>query len=218
ERLTVNVEVPEGAYDPLLGFTYAQVAREGLGYQKSQNGGTGIPAAGPFPSPYHRFASKLPSQAREETFFDGIDTSLQGIASLARGGDAGFLAVALRSIGADIDKAMAQFDARHPEAIAGLLADGSKQTAKLIAGVERSNLSADSKYDILHELNVKQRQFNDALVQALGVSLRATVAPDKPVDPLYAMFLGEPDTFRAATPGQTFRVQVQAIAQSPDAK
>lgn len=218
ERLTVNVEVPEGAYDPLLGFTYAQVAREGLGYQKSQNGGTGIPAAGPFPSPYHRFASKLPSQAREETFFDGIDTSLQGIASLARGGDAGFLAVALRSIGADIDKAMAQFDARHPEAIAGLLADGSKQTAKLIAGVEGSNLSADSKYDILHELNVKQRQFNDALVQATGVSLRATVAPDKPVDPLYAMFLGEPDTFRAAIPGQTFRVQVQAIAQSPDAK
>src|SRR3954470_22545088 len=35
----VNVQIPEGTHDPLLGVSYMQLAREGLGYQKSQNGG-----------------------------------------------------------------------------------------------------------------------------------------------------------------------------------
>src|SRR4051812_8376750 len=43
--LAVNVEIPEGGYDPMLGASYLQIAREGLGYQKSQNGGPNIPKA-----------------------------------------------------------------------------------------------------------------------------------------------------------------------------
>ena len=43
--LTHSVEVPEGEYDPMLGYTYLQVSRLGLGHQKSQNGGTGLPPA-----------------------------------------------------------------------------------------------------------------------------------------------------------------------------
>lgn len=211
ERLAVNVEVPEGTYDPLLGFTYAQLAREGLGYQKSQNGGTGIPAAGPRSSPYHRFASKVASSGKEESFFDGIDTSLEGIASL--GGGARFLRDGLRAINADVEQAIERFDARRPEEIAGLLAEGAKKTARLIGQVNASALSADQKYDVLFELNEKKRQFNHALVRALGVSLRATVRPEQPVNPLMEMFQGAPDTFRAAIPGQTFGVHVSALAQ-----
>src|SRR5438270_3915986 len=37
--LAVHVEVPQGAYDPVLGASYVQISREGLGHQKSQNGG-----------------------------------------------------------------------------------------------------------------------------------------------------------------------------------
>src|SRR5579884_2015995 len=37
-----NVVIPEGTYAPLLGGTYAQIAREGLGFQKSQNGGVAV--------------------------------------------------------------------------------------------------------------------------------------------------------------------------------
>ncbi|HXE13423.1 MAG TPA: PIG-L family deacetylase, partial [Bryobacteraceae bacterium] len=79
---TTNVEVPEGDYDPLLGMSYVQLSREGLGYQKSQNGGGSIPNAGQFPSAYHRFASNVPAQEKEASFFDGIDISLAGIATL----------------------------------------------------------------------------------------------------------------------------------------
>src|SRR5579864_5225718 len=38
--LSASVEIPEGEYNPFLGLTYVQVARVGLGHQKSQSGGT----------------------------------------------------------------------------------------------------------------------------------------------------------------------------------
>src|SRR5450755_3132533 len=73
DTLAANVEIPEGTYDPLLGGSYVQIAREGLGYQKSQNGGGAIPRAGQVMSAYHRFASAVPAADKEQSFFDGID-------------------------------------------------------------------------------------------------------------------------------------------------
>ena len=67
----------------MLGASYQQISREGLGYQKSQNGGSSIPNAGQMLSAYHRFGSVVPAQEKEKSFFDGIDTSLVGIAALA---------------------------------------------------------------------------------------------------------------------------------------
>src|SRR5580700_4206769 len=94
--LAVNLEIPEGSYDPAFGLNYAQVSREGLGHQKSQNGGTGIPAAGPMMSAYHRFDSRIAAADQEQSFFDGIDTSLAGIASLANQGETAFLVDGLK--------------------------------------------------------------------------------------------------------------------------
>src|SRR6201986_4378088 len=82
---STTVEIPEGANDPVLGTAFIQLAREGLGQQKSQNGGTGVPLPGEFKAPYHRYGSRVPSPAMEHSFFDGINISLLGIASLASG-------------------------------------------------------------------------------------------------------------------------------------
>ena len=80
-----TVTISEGAYDPVLGNSYIQLAREGLGQQKSQNGGTGLPLSGAFDVPYHRYGSRVPTSNTEHSFFDGIDISIAGIASLASG-------------------------------------------------------------------------------------------------------------------------------------
>src|SRR5712691_7319241 len=98
QPLSIHVEVPAGDYDPLLGASYAQLAREGLGFQKSQNGGPSAPQAGRQSSAYHRFESRVTSGEKEQTFFDGIDVSLAGIASLAGAEDAAFLKQSLASI------------------------------------------------------------------------------------------------------------------------
>ena len=65
---------------------------------------------------------------------------------------------------------MAVYKIAAPEKTAPLLRDGLKATDALIAKVEASGLTAQEKYDLLHELRVKRVQFNDALVQALGIS------------------------------------------------
>jgi len=213
-QLSTNVEIPEGDYDPLLGVSYLQLSREGLGFQKSQNGGGSMPRAGPFLSAYHRFGSAVTVPEKESSFFDGIDTSLLGIASLAQGGDAGFLKEGLRRINTSVEEAMQAFSAVHPEATAPALANGLKETIALLAQLNQSSLTEDSKYNIRHELEIKRAQFNNALSEALGLSLRATVAHPKPQNPLFALFMGDAETFRMAIPGQKFAVNVQVVNQS----
>ena len=198
----------------MLGESYVQISREGLGYQKSQNGGPNIPKAGQVASAYHRYASSVEVPEKEKDFFDGIDTSLVGLASLAKGGDAAFLTAGLRKINAAVEEATARFSGAAPEKCAPALSQGMKETVALISAVEKSALSEESKYDLLHELNIKRAQFNNALAESLGLSIAASVAPDQEPNPRMAQFLGDPETFRIAIPGQTFGVKVHTVNQS----
>lgn len=213
-QLSSNVEVPQGMYDPLLGASYAQIAREGLGFQKSQNGGPSIPKAGKITSTYHRFGAVVAAKEKEASFFDGIDTSLAGMASLAQGGDAQFLKDGLSRINGAVEDAIAKFSAANPERCAPALAAGLKATIALLDQVARSGLSDDSKYGLRDELEIKRAQFNNAIASALGLSVSATVAPEREPSPLMAMFMGDPETFRVVIPGQTFGVKIHVVNQS----
>ncbi|HKN33866.1 MAG TPA: PIG-L family deacetylase [Terriglobales bacterium] len=208
--LSTSVEIPEGEYNPLLGLTYAQVSSRGLGHQKSQNGGTGLAQAEEEPSPYHRFVSLVPVSEKESSFFDGIDVSLMGIASLVQAGDAAFLKEGLRQVNANVEKAMKDFSPQHPEAIASTLAEGLNATNNLLEKIPASDLSADSKYDVTHELKIKRTQFENALAESLGISVLATVAPEKDPTGPFARFFRNPETLRVAIPGQEFWVKVHA--------
>jgi LmbE family N-acetylglucosaminyl deacetylase len=213
-KLAVNVSVPEGNYDPVLGMSYVQIAREGLGYQKSQTGGGMIPKAGALDSTYHRYSALMSVPDKETSFFDGIDTSLAGIASLAPGGKADFLLPGLKGLNAQVEAAIAEYSAGQPEKIAPQLAGGWKATEALIQQVKASQLSDQDKYNITFELEIKKAQFNNALAQSLGLSLAAIIAPETEPDPRFAMFMGDPETTRVIIPGQKLGVKVHAVSQS----
>ncbi len=206
--LSASVEIPEGEYNPLFGLTYLQLSRLGLGNQKSQSGGTSLPPAEAEMSSYHRFASLVSVPEKESTYFDGIDISLAGIASLAQGGDSAFLKGGLSQINSLVEKAMNDFSAPHPEAIASTLAAGLKATNALLDKVASSGLTDDSKKDLAHELKVKQAQFSNALAESLGISVLATVAPEKEPTGPFARFMRNQPTFQVAIPGQEFWVKV----------
>lgn len=212
--ISTTLNVPVGEYDAVLGSSYVQASRQGLGYQKTQNGGPFIPRAGAMPSAYHRFGSNVPAKDQEQTFFDGIDTTLAGIAGLTGGGDNAFLVSGLSEMNAAVEKAIADFSFERPKRCAPALARGLKISDGLIRDVNASRLSDQAKYDVLHELQIKRVQFNNAIVEALGLSMRATVRPEQEGNPLYEQFLGDPDTFRTAVPGQHFGVQVSVANQS----
>ena len=198
---TTNLTVPEGNYDPVLGSSYIQLGREGLGLQKSQNGGTGIPLDGPFEVAYHRYGSRVATKDREHSYFDGIDTSLAGIATLAQGHHP-FLDEGLKQIAATVDQATKL----HATAMVPVLVQGMKQTQLLMQKVAASDLTTEEKYNLHHELAVKQVQFNDAILQALGVSLTAVVSPPNPDSTRSGFAVEAQDTFTTAIPGQSFNV------------
>jgi hypothetical protein len=190
-------------------MSYLQFARMGLGLQKTQNGGMGVPAAGKFDVAYHRYGSRVASGEKEKNFFDGVDVSLTGMATLAPS-ETTFLKQDLAKIDGLVGQAMVVYKIAAPTKTASLLRDGLRATDALIGKVEESGLTAQQKYDLLHELRVKRVQFNDALVEALGLSLRAQVA-GKPETGPFARFGDGADTFVTAVPGQTFAVQVHVV-------
>ena len=182
-----NVVVPEGDTDPLLdGKSYAQFGREGRSLQRSQIGGGGGggrgPAGGRVDVSYHRYGSMLhqpdgDDSGLEPSFFDGIDTSLAGIASLAPE-ISDKLRPALEKIDQHIADAAKSFNPANPELIAPPLHQALAALDTIIGELQNpavNDLAHNESFNLLHELKVKRVQLNNAVALALGISARAQV-------------------------------------------
>ena len=213
ERPPTNLEVPEGRFDPAAGLTYLQIGRTGWGFEKSQNGGGTTPPEGSYAAAYHRYGSRVEVGSKENSFYDGIDISLLGIASLATG-DTTFLKQGLGRIAAITDEACEKYRPGSPAQIATELAEGLQATRALFKQVQESDLAEPGKSDVAYELNVKQHQFEAALALALEVSFDAVVAPDKEPDNRFGG--GQATTFTIAIPGQKFAVQTTLHNEGPE--
>ncbi|HEX4650568.1 MAG TPA: PIG-L family deacetylase, partial [Granulicella sp.] len=186
-----NVIVPEGDTDPLLGgLSYAQFGREGRSLQRSQIGGGGGGRGGPggrADVSYHRYGSRLnqpdgEDSGRESSFFDGIDTSLAGIATLAPEVADKFHPF-LEKIDSIIAKAQHDFDPAKPYAIAPTLHGALAALDEFIHELENpaiNDLSPNESFNLLHELRIKRVQLNDALVLAHGVTMKAAIDDGPP--------------------------------------
>ena len=225
-----TVVIPEGAENPLFGDSYVAVARQGLGYQKSQNGGTAVPPPSPSSSQYHLYASRLSATlpTHEDSFFDGIDTSLAGIAAYAPAAQQAHWRDSLNAIAASVDQAAGSFDAKNPSKSAPAIAKGLSQTTALIAEVESSSLPKDAKYNMEHELGTKRDQFNKALNDALGVSLLASVSNGggrggqggpaaAPAAPAEGEGPGRATGFQSVVAGDSFRVGLHLADEGGEA-
>jgi LmbE family N-acetylglucosaminyl deacetylase len=210
-----NIEISEGSYAPAAGLTFLQIARDGWGRQKTQNGGGTIPPPAPVQSAYHRYDSHVPAAQHEESFFDGIDVSVQGIASLATE-DPQFLSDGLAKISDLAGEARAQYKADQPAAIAPMLAEGLKATRALIAELQASQVAEPGKSDAAFELCAKEQEFEQALAASLAVSFNATVEPPHPASGPFAHYGGPPPTFTIGVPGQAFGVGIRLMNSSPE--
>jgi LmbE family N-acetylglucosaminyl deacetylase len=216
EKPKVNVTIQEGAWDPPVGLTYAQMAREGWGFQKSQNGGGTIPQPGLVSVTYHRYGSHIQTTEEEKSFYDGIDTSLAGIASLATG-NTEFLKSGLAQLSELADNINKQYRPEIPAQVAPDLAKGLALTRSLVEGVKASNLAEPGKGDVVFELQQKERQFEKALILSLGLSFDSAVAPAKEPTGPFAAFAGASPTFTIVIPGQSFHVQTTLLNSGPEA-
>ena len=213
---STTLAIPEGQYNPIFGLSYIQTSRRGLNLQKSQNGGISMPLAGPLSSDYHLYASRVAATPREKSFFDGIDVTLLGIADDAPSNQAGWIRERLKSINTLVEQAIDGYRVDTPEKIAPTLSKGLFETEALIQEVQQRPLPLDARYNILHELNTKRIQFNDALVQSLGITIEAAVVDESHQQGRMGPYSAPVETFLAAIPGQKFSVKVHLANEGID--
>ncbi|MBZ5522988.1 MAG: PIG-L family deacetylase [Acidobacteriia bacterium] len=215
EDYTINLNL--GTYSPILGMSYAQFGLEGLAHQTSQGTGGIRVSPGNRPDYYKLSDSVLPARAageHENDFFDGIDTSLPGLAARAGSEEAKapFLRPALISMAKHVDDAAKAFSLQDPSACAAPLLAGLAETTKLIGQVEAAQLSAAVKADVLPSLHTKQQQFEQAANEALGVYFEVTADPPGP-PPGPSYFPRMEQTFSLAVPGQTFTLTARLYSR-----
>jgi LmbE family N-acetylglucosaminyl deacetylase len=236
---STDVRIPVGTLDPVLGRTYVQIAREGWGEQKSQNGGANPTLTGPAMASYHLWAvapsakpgakagtpdtkegTKEGTKEKDADLFHNsrvnIDTGIAGIARLAKSPAPEWLANDL----SQIDSGLAQFAKQCP-CKAGVdtarqLALIYRKTLDLRAKLAANSLDAESKAGLLLELDAKISQFQSALQELLGLDLIAFRTNEARAQTAGFRGGAADETPNSIAPGEELRVHVHA-AQATDA-
>ncbi len=193
-----------------LGGGYVQFAMLGLRHQMSQGAANWTIDPGDRFTFYKLVDSVVPSavgkDGHEKNFFDGIDTSLAGLAKL---GDEEKKVPHLRAELIEVAKnvAAAADGAKGSDGVAAI-----SPLMKVVTGlahasgeVRGSALGAAGKLDLLTQIAEKQEQAERALNLALGVSLTAQVSSDGERE---IKVLKESDALTTVSPGQEFLVAV----------
>ncbi len=197
-----TVRLNTGVKDPVLGTSYIQFAMTGLRHQLSQGSANWTIEDGDRFTHYKLLDAVVEStkdkDGHEQDLFDGIDTSLPGLA--ARLGEeeknVPWLRGDLTATQQLISKAQQEADADSSKAAADLFA-ARKSMEGLSHRIQESSLSDGAKKWLYTELGTKNAQFQQAANLALGVELKAT---------LDAPLAASVETVPMVVPGQPFDV------------
>src|SRR5262249_44539768 len=151
---TLKIDV--GTYAPLVGKSYREIARDGLSQQRSQGAGQVRAAPGTSLSAVMLADSVIPQVEHEQSMFDGLDTTILGLAQLAGSSD---FSPELTEISQHVEAAISTFDALKPWVVASDLAAGMKATRALIEKVKALPSDAAYKDHILFLLGNKEHEF-----------------------------------------------------------
>jgi len=204
-----TVKLNTGEPNPRLGMSYVKFAMEGLRHQLSQGAGDWSIDSGPRYTYYKLVDTVLPStvdkDGHEQDFFDGIDTSLPGLAGRlgSEESKAPWLRASLTEIASRIEDARRRSE-KEMSGAAGPLLAALQDMDSLVSRLDTAPISSPEKEDLLGRLREKQQEVQQAINLALGVSLEATVAPQKRTG-----LPNENEALTAVSPGQKFLVRVK---------
>jgi len=200
-----------GVVDPVLGTSYIQFALQGLRHQESQGVGTFTVPPGDRFTFYKLVDSVVDSpkdkDGHEQSFFDGIDTTLPGVPS--RLGDeekkVPWLRSELESITSDIKHAIDKSES-DPTTAAEPLSKAGHSLDTAIDRLKRSEITDVARKNVLTILEAKEQEAERAANIAFSVHLEAMIAsgpdPGKTVPPFK-------DALTVVSPGQMFQVMAR---------
>ncbi|MDB5280050.1 MAG: LmbE family protein [Ferruginibacter sp.] len=200
-----NIGLNTGEYSPWLGKSYKNFAALGYSFHRSQFAGQINEVSGPAVQYYERLHSNLKSNEKENSFFDGIDTTITGIFTMSgETAPAGIMPL-LTDIATDITQAIAALRVDTPVAVVSQLTDGLSKTRAAIRLLTYPS-------EALFLLRIKERQFTDAINTALGIHLQGIAVPENTSN---TRNFWEPlPTMGVAVAGKTFKVQVELVNNS----
>jgi len=207
-----TVRLNTGVKDAVLGTSYIQFAMKGLRHQQSQGAANWTIDDGDRFTHYKLLDSVVDSpkdqDGHERDFFDGIDTTLPGLAAGLGEEEkmVPWLRGALVDIKTKIDEAAAAAD-KDPASAEPTLAAANGMVVRLFNQIAGSQLSAQTKNNFQVQLLQRLRpDIEKARALAEGAQLRVVV--DAPVG-------SSPEDAFMAVPGQAFEVTARFSAADP---
>jgi len=225
---STDATIQVGTRDPDLGRSYVQIAREGWGQQKSQNGGANPTLSGPAATNYHLWAAAPEAVAKpgantanDDLFHNSkvmIDTSVSGLVRLLGPNPPHQLRKDIHKLDLELAQFESQRRGQSDAALAHKLAPLYHQTLILSSKIASSDLSPQAKANLLFELRIKMEQFDSALKDLLGLDLVAfTTKSTNAQDNGGPRGSGPDETPRSVTPGEEFIVRIHVSHASPEA-
>lgn len=226
--IKADATMPVGDRDSILGRSYVQIAREGWGEQKSQNGGSNPTLSGPATSSYHLWAAVPEVDAKSGGAESGglfhnakvsVDTSVDGMARLAGENAPAWLKENLGKISRGLRTFDETRDGKPSLEVAHMLTPLYKQTLDLRDRVQDdASLKEQSKAALLFELDVKTGQFQRALKELLGLEMVAFRTREIAAQGGGPRGGSADETPGSVAPGEEFRVRVHASQASAESK
>jgi LmbE family N-acetylglucosaminyl deacetylase len=166
------VRIDTGELDPAAGLTYQQMAWMAFNCHRTQAMGF-LPQHGSFFYYFELSNSLVATSPREDTFYDGLDATLMGLAD--HPGGPSDLRDVLRDVCAAIDRGLAGLRPDDPVSAGGALLEGLGILRGLRARVEDRSALA-------RQIDAKVASFQAVIVDCLGIDAeclveRAHVAP-----------------------------------------
>ena len=223
---STDVTIEVGKRDPILGRSPAQIARQGWGMQKSQNGGAVPTLSGPATTRYHLWAVAPEAAAKpgaittnDDLFHNSrvdIDTALTGPGRMVTGIFAGQVHEGLKRL----DTAVKQFEDER-KGLSGVaeaekLATIYRQALAMKKAMGAAMLDGQARAELAFEGEIKLAQFQDALKNLLGIDVVAFTTHASTIEDGGFRGSGADETVRSVTPGETFHVRIHSARAVAD--
>ena len=201
---TPVLKINTGEYNALLGLSYAQIARQGLSYQRSQGVGQTRASKGASFTELQLIDTTLSDQSKpEDSLFDGLDTTIMGMARLA---NIPTLNAEFTQLQESVDAAIGDYDARHPWTVVSQLATGLKTARRLAKKIQDTDIDGRTRAHLLFLLRNKEQELMTAANAALGLALE-----------VLAQSTGtrSSESFAVVIPGQKFSIGMRMVNPAP---
>ena len=171
DATTINL----AGYDSLLGRTYAEIGSHARSMHKCQGTSPLIRLPGRASASYRLVHTSISGQADrdESSLFDGIDTSIEGLARFAGPRPPTGLEAGLTEVADLARQALAAFETGDLDAAREPVVAGLGAVRRVRSRLDAQGLTEDAAWEIDDRLAAKERQFERAVVLAHGIRLEA---------------------------------------------